>query len=134
MAKLNSTQKYAQMKLDFAQESVRPWGINLGLRGPVKDTVRVVKNGVVSIKTSAISARRQKQKQAGKHVRDQEYLYPLKDKEGKVILSEDGKPVKILLPYGLMKRVDPEFADELRNRLLNQAEGVFETVRQMDEA
>lgn len=129
----NQTQKYAQMKLELAQESVSPYGINLGLRGIQHNTLRVIDRGVNTVKDSAISARRAYQKKSGVHISEQEYAYPLKDKNGDVIRDKDDKIVKILLPFGLMKKVDPDHADQLRDKLATQAEGLLETVRQMDE-
>ena len=129
----NQTQKYAQMKLNLAQESVKPYGINLGLKGIVRDTIRVIDRGVNTLKDSSISTRRSLQKKAGVHIRNIEYLYPMKDTKGEVIRDEFNKVVKILLPFGILKRVDPSHAADLRNRLANQAEGLIETVRQMDE-
>ena len=129
----NQTQKYAQMKLNLAQESVKPYGIDLGLKGIFRDTIRVIDRGVNTLKDSSINARRSIQKKAGVHIRSIEYLYPMKDAEGKVIRDEFNKVVKILLPFGILKRVDPSHAADLRNRLANQAEGLIETVRQMDE-
>lgn len=129
----NQTQKYAQMKLELAQESVSPYGIKLGLRGIQHNTLRVIDRGVNTVKDSAINARRAYQKKSGVHISSQEYAYPLKDKNGDVIRGEDDKIVKILLPFGIMKKVDPDHADCLRDKLATQAEGLLETVRQMDE-
>jgi hypothetical protein len=129
----NQTQKYAQMKLDLAQESVKPYGIDLGLKGIVHNTIRVIDRGVNILKDSSISTRRSLQKKAGVHIRNIEYLYPMKDTKGEVIRDEFNKVVKVLLPFGVLKRVDPAHASDLRNRLANQAEGLIETVRQMDE-
>ena len=75
----NQTQKYAQMKLDLAQESVKPYGIDLGLKGIVRNTIRVIDRGVNILKDSSISTRRSLQKKAGVHIRSIEYLYPMKD-------------------------------------------------------
>jgi hypothetical protein len=129
----NQTQKYAQLKLELAQESVSPYGIDLGLRGIQHNTIRVIDRGVNEVKDSAISARRSYQKKTGVHVSKQEYLYPLKDKDGQPVRGEEGKIVKVLLPFGIMKKVDPEHAEGLRDRLATQAEGLLEVVRQMDE-
>lgn len=129
----NQTQKYAQAKLEAAQETVSPYGINLGLRGIQHNTLRVIDRGVNTVKESAINARRWKQKKEGVHISKQEYLYPLKDKEGNPIRGEEGKIVKVLLPFGIMKKVDPDHAEQLRDKLATQAEGLLEVVRQMDE-
>lgn len=129
----NQTQKYAQLKLELAQESVSPYGIDLGLRGIKHNTIRVIDRGVNTVKESAINARRAYQKKNGMHISKQEYLYPLKDKDGNVIRDENNKIVKVLLPFGVMKKVDPEHSENLRDKLATQAEGLLETVRQMDE-
>jgi hypothetical protein len=129
----NQTQKYAQLKFQIAQESVDPYGIDLGLKGIHYNTVRAINRGVNSVKDSAISARRSKQKKEGIHVSQLDYAYPLKDKNGDVIRDDENKIVKILLPFGIMKKVDPEHAEDLRDKLATQAEGLLETVRQMDE-
>jgi len=129
----NQTQKYAQMKLEFAQESVSPYGIDLGLKGIQHNTIRVIDRGVNTVKGSAISNRRWKQKKDGLHVSKQEYLYPLRDKEGNLIRGEENKVVKILLPFGVIKQMDPQHAEKLRDNLATQAGGLLETVRQMDE-
>lgn len=129
----NQTQKYAQAKLEAAQENVSPYGIDLGLRGIQHNTIRVIDRGVSTVKESAINARRAYQKKSGVHISKQEYLYPLKDKEGNPIRDEDNKTVKILLPFGIMKKVDPEHAEQLRDKLATQSAGLLEVVRQMDE-
>lgn len=129
----NQTQKYAQAKLEAAQENVSPYGIDLGLRGIQHNTIRVIDRGVNTVKESAINARRAYQKKSGVHISKQEYLYPLKDKEGNPIRDEDNKTVKILLPFGIMKKVDPEHAEQLRDKLATQSAGLLEVVRQMDE-
>lgn len=129
----NQTQKYAQTKLKLAQESVSPYGIDLGLRGIQHNTIRVIDRGVNTVKESAINARRSYQKKSGVHVSQQEYLYPLKDKEGNPIRGDEDKIVKVLLPFGIMKKVDPEHAEQLRDKLATQAAGLLEVVRQMDE-
>lgn len=129
----NQTQKYAQMKLELAQDSVSPHGINLGLRGIQHNTLRVIDRGVNTVKESAINGRRAYQKKNGVHIGKQEYLYPLKDKEGVQIRDEHDKLVKILLPFEVMKKIDPDHAEKLRDKLATQAEGLLDTVRQMDE-
>jgi hypothetical protein len=129
----NQTQKYAQMKLELAQGSVSPYGIDLGLRGIQHNTIRVIDRGINTVKESAINARRAYQKKNGVHISKQEYLYPLKDKEGNPVRGDDNKIVKILLPFGVMKKVDPDHADQLRDKMATQAEGLLEIVRQMDE-
>lgn len=133
--KLNETQKYVQSKLDFAQASVKSSKIDLGLKGPVFNTIRTVDRGVKSIKSGAVNARRAKQRSEGTHVTAQEYLYPIKDKEtGEQVMDAEGKPAKVLLQYGVIKKMDPEYADDLRLKLSNQAEGLMEVVKQMAEA
>ena len=129
----NQTQKYAQMKLQLAQDDVTPYGISLGMRGIQHNTIRVIDRGVNTVKESAINNRRWKQKRDGVHIGKQEYLYPLKDKQGNAVRGDDNKIVKVLLPFGVMKKVDPEHAENLRDKLATQAEGLLETVRQMDE-
>jgi len=129
----NQTQKYAQMKLDLAQESLSPYGINLGLQGIQHNTIRVIDRGVNIVKDSCINSRRSKQKKEGVHISQQEYLYPLKDEEGNQIRNESNDIVKILLPFGIMKKLDSKHAKKLRDKLALQAAGLNETVRQMDE-
>lgn len=129
----NQTQQYAQMKFELAQASVAPYGIDLGLKGIQHNTLRAINRGVNSVKDSAINARRAYQKKNRVHVSKQEYAYPLKDKDGETIRDEEGKIVKVLLPFGIMKKVDPDHAEQLRDKLATQAEGLLETVRQMDE-
>ena len=132
---LNQTQKYTQEKLNFAQEDLKTYGIDLGLKGPVFNTIRTVDRGVKSIKSGAVNARRSKQRTEGIHVRAQEYLYPIKDKHtGERVVDAEGKPAKMLLQYGVIKKMDPDYADDLRLKLSNQAEGLIEVVKQMGEA
>jgi len=132
---LNQTQKYTQSKLNLVQEELRPYKIDLGLKGPAFNTIRTVDRGVKSITSSAVNARRAKQRSEGVHVSRQEYLYSIRDsKTGEQILDADGKPAKTLLQYGVIKKMDPDYADELRLRLSNQAEGLIEVVKQMGEA
>ena len=132
---LNQTQKYTQAKLDLAQEDLRPYSIDLGLKGPMFNTIRTVDRGVKSIKAGAVNARRSKQRSDGIHVRAQEYLYPIRDrKTGEQIMDAEGKPAKTLLQYGVIKQMDPEYADDLRLKLSNQSEGLIEVVKQMGEA
>jgi hypothetical protein len=129
----NKTQKYAQMKLEFAQQSVDEHQIKLGLRDVEYNTIRVIDRGVNIVKESCINARRAYQKKSGVHMGEQEYLYPLKDKKGESIKDKNNKVVKVLLPFGVMKKLDPDHAEKLRDKLAMQAEGLQETVRQMDE-
>ncbi len=130
----NSTQQYIQTKLEFAQEDVKPYGIDLGIKGVNYNTVRVVGRGVKIIKDSAVGSRRSRQQKDGIPVAQQEYLYPLKDSDGNVVKDSDGKDVKILLQYGVIKQVNPAHAESIRVRLANQAEGMLYKVREMEEA
>lgn len=129
----NQTQQYAQMKFELAQESVAPYGIDLGLKGIQYNTFRAINRGVNIVKDSAINSRRAYQKKNGVHISKQEYAYPLKDKDGNPVRDEEDKIVKVLLPFGIMKKVDPDHAESLRAKLATQAEGLLETVRQMEE-
>ena len=129
----NETQNYIKTTLEFAQADLRPYGINLGLKGPEFNSIRVVDLGVKSIKTSAINSRRQYQKATGVPVGQQEYLYPLKDAEGNPVVDAQGKKVSVLLQYAVIKQVDPQHAEGLRLKIANQAEGAFKTARQMEE-
>ena len=132
---LNQTQKYTQVKLNFAQEDLKTYGIDLGLKGPVSNTTRTIDRGVKSIKSGAVNARRSKQRSEGVHVSAQQYLYPCRDKDtGEQLFDAEGKPAKILLEYGILKKMDPKYADDLRLKLSNQAEGLIEVVKQMGEA
>lgn len=129
----NQTQQYAQKKLELAQENLKPYGINLGLKNIHSNTIRVINVGVGSIKNGAVSARRAYQQTRGVHVGEQEYYYPLRKNDGSFLLDEEGKKVKVLMRYTLIKQVDPEHAEDLRTRLANQAEGLLEKVKQMEE-
>jgi len=129
----NQTQQYAQKKLELAQENLKPYGIDLGLKNIHSNTIRVIDVGVSNIKNGAVNSRRHYQKLRDVHVGEQEYYYPLRKNDGTFLLDEDGKKVKVLMRYNLIKQVDPEHAEDLRNRLANQAEGLLEKVKQMGE-
>jgi len=128
----NQTQQYIQKSLFAAQQELAPHGISLGLGGVQQNTKRVIQRGVITIKDSAVNSHRFAQRKRGEHISKQDYAYPLKDKDGKCIYDEHGKKVKVLLPYGVIKRVDPEHAETLRLKLVNQAEGLQEIARQME--
>jgi len=129
----NQTQQYAQKKLQAAQEALKPYGIDLGLKNIQSNTIRVINVGVGGIKNGAVSSRRYAQKTRNVHVGEQEYYYPLRKPDGTFLLDEEGKKVKVLMRYSLIKQVDPGHAEDIRTRLANQAEGLLEKVKQMEE-
>tara|TARA_R110000796_G_C14412438_1_gene418914 strand:+ start:378 stop:776 length:399 start_codon:yes stop_codon:yes gene_type:complete len=129
----NKTEQCIQDNLFAAQADLAPHGISLGLKDIATNAKRVIYRGVITIKDSAVNSHRSAQRQRGDHISTQDYAYPLKDQEGNCILDENKKKVKVLLPYGVIKRVDPKHANELRLKLVNQAEGLQEIARQMAE-
>lgn len=129
----NKTEQYIQDNLFAAQADLDPHNISLGLKTVASNVKRVIHRGVITIKDSAVNSHRNYQRKCGEHISKQDYAYPLKDKDGKCILDENNKKVKVLLPYGVIKRIDPEHANDLRLKLLNQSEGLQEIARQMAE-
>ena len=130
---LNKTEQYIQENLFAAQADLAPHKISLGLGTAASNVKRVVQRGVIIIKDSAVNAHRSAQRKRGDHISQQDYAYPLKDKQGDYVLDENKKTVKVLLPYGVIKRIDPEHANNLRLKLMEQAEGLQEVARQMAE-
>lgn len=129
----NKTEQYIQDNLFAAQADLAPHGISLGLKSMKQNAKRVIQRGVVIIKDSAVNAHRSAQRKRGDHISQQDYAYPLKDTNGEYILDENRKKVKVLLPYGVIKRIDPTHANHLRLKLVNQAECLQEVARQMAE-
>ena len=129
----NKTEQCIQDNLFAAQADLAPHGISLGLEGIATNAKRVIHRGVITIKDGAVNSHRSYQRQRGDHISKQDYAYPLKDQKGNCILDENKKKVKVLLPYGVIKRIDPQHANDLRLKLVNQAEGLQEIARQMSE-
>ena len=129
----NQTQQYIQMELNLAQSEVFPYGIDLNLAGVAHNTIRVVDTGVKAIKDRSINSRRSKQVTEGVHVSKQEYKYPVLGPDGEVVLHDSGKKQYTLMKYGVMKRIDKEFAEALTDRLLKQSDGLRTKVREMTE-
>ena len=129
----NQTQQYIQLELGLAQTEVAPYGIDLKLEGALHNTMRVADRGVKAIKSGAINARRSRQSKEGLAISKQEYLYPVRDAEGQPVIDQHGKPLKILMQFGTMFRVDKPYADALILNLSNQAEGLQRKIDKMRE-
>lgn len=129
----NQTQQYAQLQLDIAQDSMRPHGISLGLRGVKHNTLRAIDRGVKAMTSSAIGANRQYKKAQGVDISEQKYMMPLVDRDNNPVYDNNGKPAKVLIEYGTIVKVNPDHAQQIRDKLRAQAQGLTETVNQMEQ-